>query len=310
MVRGEAMAGPMIGGNLRCLLKLAGTPHLQLYSAQAPGYGIVFLNLKRESLPFLQVKEVRQALLYGLDRQELIDDVLEGQGLVADSPVLPILWAYDPAVRHYSYDPERAIGLLDAAGWMDSDGDRVRDREGVTLAFTLLTTDEPAMVGLAEGMAAQWLNIGVRVRVRTVSTEVANNFVRNRDFDAALVRMALTADPDPYPLWHSTQAEAGQNYAGFDNEEADLAMEEARLTADPERLLELYHTFQQIFAEEVPALLIHHPVYTYAVHDSVREVQLSPMLHTSQRFRNIQSWYVQAEGVVVNEGSSLDKSDE
>ncbi len=292
------------------LSALAGTPHLQLYSAQAPGYGIVFLNLKRESLPFLQVKEVRQALLYGLDRQELIDDVLEGQGLVADSPVLPILWAYDPAVRHYSYDPERAIGLLDAAGWMDSDGDRVRDREGVTLAFTLLTTDEPAMVGLAEGMAAQWLNIGVRVRVRTVSTEVANNFVRNRDFDAALVRMALTADPDPYPLWHSTQAEAGQNYAGFDNEEADLAMEEARLTADPERLLELYHTFQQIFAEEVPALLIHHPVYTYAVHDSVREVQLSPMLHTSQRFRNIQSWYVQAEGVVVNEGSSLDKSDE
>lgn len=289
---------------------LIGTPHLQLYSAQAPGYGIVFLNLKRESLPFLQLKEVRQALLYGLDRQELVDTVLEGQGVVADSPILPILWAYDPAVRQYSHDPERAIGLLDAAGWMDSNGDRVRDREGVDLAFTLLTSYEPAMLGLAEGMAAQWSILGIRVRVQPVSSEAANTFVRNRDFDAALVRLALTADPDPYPLWHSTQAESGQNYAGFANEDADLAMEEARLTADAERLTALYHSFQQIFTEEVPSLLIYYPVYAYAVSDSVRDVQLSPLLHTSQRFRNVQSWYVQAEEAAVNENGALDKSGE
>jgi len=236
--------------------------------------------------------------------------VLEGQGMVADSPILPILWAYDPGVRQYTSDPERAIGLLGAAGWMDSNADRIRDRDGVDLAFTLLTSDEPAMVGLAEGMAAQWLALGVRVRVRPVSTDAANDFVRTRDFDAALVRLALTADPDPYPLWHSTQAESGQNYAGFSNEEADLAMEEARSTADPERLTELYHSFQQIFTEEVPSLLIYYPVYTYAANENVREVQLSPLLHTSQRFRNVQSWYVQAEGVAVNENGALDKSDE
>jgi len=289
---------------------LAGMPHMQFYSAQAPGYGIVFLNLKRESLPFLQLKEVRQALLYGLDRQGLVDSVLEGQGLVADSPISPILWAHDPTVRQYPYDPERAIGLLDAAGWMDSNADRIRDREGVDLAFTLLTSDEPAMVGLAEGMAAQWLALGIRVQIEPVSSEAANDFVRNRDFDAALVRLALTADPDPYSLWHSTQAESGQNYAGFANEDADLAMEEARSTTDVERLTVLYHSFQQIFTEEVPALLIHYPIYTYAVNDSVRAVQLSPLLHTSQRFRNVQSWYVQSEGVAVNENDVLDKSGE
>jgi peptide/nickel transport system substrate-binding protein len=289
---------------------LADTPHLQLYSAEAPGYGIAFLNLKRESLPFLQVKEVRQALLYGLDRQGLIDGVLKGQGLVADSPVLPILWAHDPTVRQYSYDPERAIGLLDAAGWVDTNGDRIRDRDGVDLAFTLLTSDEPAMVGLAEGMVSQWSALGIHAEIRPVSSEVANDRVRTRDFDAALVRLALTADPDPYPLWHSTQAESGQNYAGFDNEEADLAMEEARSTVDAERLTALYHSFQQIFAEEVPALLIYYPIYSYAVSDSVRDVQLSPLLHTSQRFRNIQSWYVQAEGIAANENGGLDKSGE
>jgi peptide/nickel transport system substrate-binding protein len=287
---------------------LAGTPHLQLYSAQAPGYGIVFLNLRRETLPFLQVKEVRQALLYGLDRQKLIDNVLQGQGLVADSPVSPILWAHDAGVRQYSYDPERAIGLLDAAGWMDTNADRIRDRDGVDLAFTLLASDEPAMAALAEGMAAQWSLLGIRVRVRVVTTDAANDFVRNRDFDAALVKLALTADPDPYPLWHSSQAESGQNYVGLTNDEADLAMEEARSTVDPERLTALYGSFQQIFAEEVPALLIYYPIYTFAVSDGVRAVQLAPLLHASQRFRNLPSWYMETEAVAVNETGALDKS--
>jgi peptide/nickel transport system substrate-binding protein len=287
---------------------LARMPHLQLYSAQAPGYGIAFLNLKRESLPFLQVKEVRQSLLYGLDRQELIEDVLGGQGLLADSPVLPILWAYDPAVRHYAHDPERAIGLLDAAGWVDTNGDRIRDRDGVDLAFTLLTSDEPAMVSMAEGMAAQWLALGIRARVRAVSSEEANNLVRDRNFDVALVRLALTADPDPYPLWHSSQAESGQNYAGFASEEADLVMEEARVTADVERLTELYHSFQQIFTEDVPALILYYPVYTYAVNDSVRHVQLSPLLTISQRFRNVEDWYVPGSEAAVNGSDPLDKS--
>jgi peptide/nickel transport system substrate-binding protein len=290
--------------------ELTRIPHFQLYSAQAPGYGIVFFNLQRESLPFLQAKEVRQALLYGLDRQQLIDDVLGGWGLVADSPILSILWAYDPAVRHYAYDPERAIGLLDASGWMDTNGDRIRDKDGASLAFTLLTSDEPAMVAMAEGMAAQWLALGIRVRVRAVSSEVANDSVRNRNFDAALVRLLSTADPDPYPLWHSTQAESGQNYTGFANEEADLAMEEARATADLERLTELYHSFQQVFAEEVPALIIYYPVYIYAANDNVHDVQLSPLLHPSQRFRNVEQWYVQLEGSVVNGSDTFDRSED
>lgn len=293
--------------NARDLVEMSS---LKLYSAESPGYGLVYLNLGRESLPFFQDVGVRQALLYALDRQKLIDQVLLGQGLVADTPILPMIWASNAAVRHYGYDPERAIGLLDASGWVDADGDLIREKDGVALAFTLSTNDDPVMVEMAEEMARQWRAVGVEATTRSVSSEAALKSVRARDFDAALVEIELTADPDPYPLWHSTQAESGQNFAGFANADADRIMEEARVTVDMEELLELYYAFQEVFAEEVPSLLIYYPVYVYAVDSQVQNVQIPPLLHTSDRFRNVEEWYMETEAVSVSEGNDLDKTNE
>jgi peptide/nickel transport system substrate-binding protein len=282
-------------------------PSLQIYSAPSAGYGLVYLNQKRDSVPFFQELEVRQALLYALDRQQLLDRALGGMGLVADSPILPNMWAHDPSIRRYGYDPERAIGLLDASGWMDSNADRIRDQDGIELAFRLLTSDEPTMVQLAEELARQWRAVGIDVSIRAISDEDAAHFVRSRNFDAALAEIGLSADPDPYPLWHSTQAESGQNYSGFSSEDADVVMEEARFASEPERRAELYRAFQQVFAEQVPALLLYYPIYTYAVDANVQGVQVPPLLHTSDRFRNIADWYTETEQVVVSENVNLDK---
>jgi peptide/nickel transport system substrate-binding protein len=286
----------------RDLSFLARWQDVQLFFAQSAGYGMIYLNLQRESKPFLQEREVRQALLYALDRRLLIDQELGGYGLVADSPVLPMTWAYDPSVRRYGYDPERAIGLLDASGWLDSDGDRVRDKDGVELALSLLTNEDPAMVRMAEDIARQWGAVGIDATVRAVTSASVTHFVQHRNFDAAFIELSLVADPDPYPLWHSTRAgEFGQNYSGFANEEADLLMEEGRSTADLERRTELYRAFQRIFVEELPALPIYYPIYTYAVDAQVRGVQLSSILHTSNRFRNVDEWYVQTEEIPVTQ---------
>lgn len=292
------------------LATLAAIPQLRLYSAQSAGYGIVFLNLARETLPFFAEQEVRQGLLYALDRQKLIDDVLLGQGLVAHNPIAPTSWAYDPSVRQYGYDPERAIGLLDASGWMDSDADRIRDKEEVALAFTLLTADDPTLAGMAQEMALQWRAVGIDVTVVAVSSDEVNQAVRERDFDAALVQVGLTADPDPYPLWHSTQAEAGQNFSGYSSEEADVVMEQIRSTTDLEELTGLYHTFQHTFAEDVPSLLLYYPIYVYAVDSQVRDVQLSPLFYPSDRFRNVANWYIETASATVTDEIDLDKTTE
>jgi peptide/nickel transport system substrate-binding protein len=78
-------------------------------------------------------------------------------------------------------------------------------------------------------------------------------------------------------------------------------MEEARRTADQTRRMELYHRFQQILADEVPALLLYHPVYSYAIDIRVKGVQIAPMIDPSDRFRTITDWYVITRRVILSE---------
>jgi peptide/nickel transport system substrate-binding protein len=284
----------------RDIERVRALPDLQLFSARLSGYTMVYLNLRSEEMPLFQEVEVRRALLMGLDRQRLIDEVLKGQGLVADSPILPDTWAYTDKVQRYPYDPEKANGLLDQTGWVDSNGDGIRDREGNPFSFTILTSDDPIQADLADAIAEQWLLIGVQARRETAGATLTAR-LRAGEFEAALIELLISGDPDPYPLWHQTQSEGGQNYAGYDNSELSAAIEEARRITDLPRRKELYERFQEIFTAEVPALLLYYPIYTYAVDKRVAEVQLAPLLEAKDRFRNIADWYMVTKRVIVSE---------
>jgi peptide/nickel transport system substrate-binding protein len=306
-------------------------PDLQLLSAHLSGLSMVLLNLNNQEATFFQDQRVRQALIHGLDRQSLIDTVLAGEGLLIHSPIMPQSWAYDHTLAPYPYDPELAMSLLEEAGWMLPDDpslsgsavlapeepglDEVEPRvkRGEALAFTLLTTDVPDRVALAHGIAVQWAQLGVRVEVEAVSlSELMEEHLRPRDYHAALVQWQLPTDPDPYPVWHSTQAESGQNYSGWVDRDADEAIEVARVIVDQDRRAELYAQFQQVFAERVPAILLYQPIYTYGVDAQVRGVQIAPMANASGRFRTVTQWAVRREKVPLSElndrvGDTLDK---
>ncbi len=287
------------------LSRIRADERLKLLSARLSGYTIVLLNLNNPNTPFFQDKSVRQALLYALDRQKIIDSILNGQGLVAHSPIMSDSWAYDPLIKRYDYAPDRARALLDEAGWVDVDGDGVREKEGRKLQFTLLTNDEPTRVKMIEEIARQWAEVGVKAVPQAAGISgVVRDFLRPRSFDAILAEWReLPPDPDPYPLWHFTQAEGeGQNYAGFSHRDADEIMEEARRTTDRSKRIELYRRFQEIFAEEVPSLVIYHPVYTYAINEMIRNVQISPLIDASDRFRTIAQWYIATKRVILSGG--------
>jgi peptide/nickel transport system substrate-binding protein len=282
-------------------------PHLQLLSARLSGYSLIFVNLDNAETPFFQDRRVRQALMYALDRQALVDRVLGGQGLVIHSPIMPQSWAYKADIKRYEHDPEQAKALLEQAGWTYVQADRlilsdvteqggdVRMKKGIPLEFSLLTNDLPERVALAHAVAAQWQAVGARVHVRAVSmTDLAQQHLIPRSYDAALLQWHSTPpDPDPYPDWHSTQAtDGGQNYGSFVNRDADEAIEVARLLTDREDRTELYDRFQEIFAQEVPAFLLYQAVYTYCVDERVRNVQIAPMHDPSGRFAGVVDWEV------------------
>ncbi len=276
---------------------------LNLFSAVQSEYLSVVFNLTNPDAPFLQEKAVRQALYYGLDRERLVDEVVAGQGIVANSIVMPDNWAYNPAVKTYPYDPGRAAQLLDEAGWVDSDGDGVRDKDGVPLRFLLYANDDPTRQALIEHIAADWRGLGVDATPTPVTfAGLVADFLNPRRFDAALVGWEVAGDPDPYPLWHSTQAVGGgQNYSGWANDEADEVMEQARAIGDEGQRRALYARFQDIFAEEAPALLLYYPVYTYGVSARVHNVQIGPLNSPSERFATFGDWYILTRRVPANQ---------
>lgn len=284
-------------------------PELNLFSSTLPGYALIYLNLNSSNVPFFGDKAVRQALRAGLNRQQLIDEGLQGQGLIANSPIQPGNWAYDADVAQVSYNPAAARKLLADAGWTDSDADGISDKDGKPLRFVFLTTDAPDQVALGRLITQQWREIGVGVETQTTSfAGLAADYLSTHNFDAALVTWELSGDPDPYPLWHSTEIESGQNYARWNNREADEAIEAARRTNDQTQRIELYRQFQVVFTDEAPALLLYHPVYTFGVESKVRGVTIGKLNRAADRFRTVSEWYIVTQRVSAGQAIRLDKS--
>lgn len=297
--RGEVMGVSRIPPTL--LNRAASQPHLNLFTSPLSGYALVVLNNRQ---PVFADRRVRQALAYALDRQALIGKVLNGQGMVAHSPIMPGHWAYEPNVEQYGQDIRQAHKLLDKARRQASRFQRWRVGDGKLLTFTLLTDDDPIHQQLAAALAEQWSRLGARVTVRAVPAAERDSYLHSYQFDAVLLEVALSADPDAYPWWHSTQAQGGQNFAGFNNFAADDALQQARLVAERSKRWAFYRAFQQVFAKEVPAILLYYPMHSYGVDQRLNNVQQGPLLEPSHRFRDIHRWYLITQRIIVQQSST------
>lgn len=235
---------------------------------------------------------VRQAIAETVDVDEIIDSLPGGKAVRADSPIVAGTWAHDPDIEPFQRDPSSARERLDRAGWTLLDNHRVRSRNGVELRITLLTDQDPVRGIVAEAIAQHLSDIGMSVTLaREESTDLIGNFLIPRQYQAAVFGWDPGPDPDPYPAWHSSQArDSGRNLASYANEQADRLMEEARVTRDLDERHRLYFAFQDIFREDVPSLLLYHPVTTYFVTDQIQELNLGVFFNNSARFRNVHEW--------------------
>ena len=255
-------------------------------------YSLIYLNPRVDAFEDVLV---RRALQRGLDREALIETSLAGQAIALDSPIVRDLWAYVGSPETYSFDPTRAGLLLDVAGWVrDADG---WAKEGVVLQFMLATSDDPVQLRLAEGIAQQWSALGIQVDVEiSNASDFVDGVLLLREFDAALVSVDPGPDPDLYPFWHSTQALTdGRNLASFSDPVADRLLEDGRLaTSATERAVE-YEAFQEIFARELPAVLLHAPVYQYVARSDLKGLSPGLLLDLSARFQDVHLWFLETE---------------
>lgn len=286
-------------------LEAANLPNATSYLMPTSRLVALMINLRKDSGALaLTELPVRQALMLALDREAIIREVLHGRGVLANSPLIPGTWAHDVTVKSYARDLERARQLLQGAGYelatVAPSNVEVWQKDGEPIAFTLLTPESGLYPKIGEAIARQWRELGVQVTVIPVRN-IVRNFLATHQFQVALTETLLDGDPDPFPLWHRSQANVGQNYTGWEDAEASAWLEQARTTIDRNQRFELYRRFQQRFAEALPAITLYYPTYEYVVSSRVRNVQVAPILYPSDRFRSLNEWTVNTRRVLASE---------
>jgi peptide/nickel transport system substrate-binding protein len=276
---------------------------LNLYSSRLPEMGLVFLNIKSPSKPFFAEKKVRQALMMAINRQWIINTVMGGQAVVASGPILPDTWAAAGDLGPVPFDPQASADLLDSLGWELPSGatpgtpEYVRSSEDNDLEFALAYPDDPQHTAIAQDLQQAWADIGVRVSLEGVSPEtLLSDYLEPRDYDAVLTDINLSRfpDPDPYPFWHDTQAETGQNYGGYTDRNTSIWLEQARTTPDLARRSQLYRNFLHRFYDQQPALLLYTPVWNFAINGDLQGVSVGPMFDPSDRYAGVTQWHLLA----------------
>lgn len=222
------------------------------------GYAYIGWNQRR---PIFADKRVRQALSHLVDKQNIVDKVMLGLAEPIEGPVFAKRPEYNDTLEPWSYSPEKARALLAEAGWEDTDGDGILDKEidgkRVPLRFEILSNagnDERRKVGLA--VIDSFKRHGIDASFRAVDWSILLSQLDRSDIDAVIMGWGgggAVIPPDLYQIWHSSQAvENGSNYVGFKNAEADDLMERYRVEFDAEERKRLYDRMQEILYEEQP----------------------------------------------------------
>jgi len=275
-----------------------GNTDLSIYTGRLPRISLVMLNVNDPEALFLQDVDVRKALLLAIDRSGLIAEVFNGQAVIADSVILPETWAYNNSIPRFTYDPEQAKLLLKQAGYVvTGELNPVRKKDDDELKIVLTYPEDALHEKIAKSIASDWAKVQVEVVLDPVPGDlIVDEKLNPRAFQAALVDINLsqTPDPDPYPFWDMGQASNGQNYTQWSNRTASDTLEQARVTTDLSERIRLYHNFQVIFANDLPALPLYYPVYNYAVDVGIQGVTMGPLFDTSDRFATITQWYLTA----------------
>lgn len=234
-------------------------PHVTLYNTLSLAYTYLGWNLNN---PLFQDRRVRHALTHAIDRQEIVETLLEGHAGVADAPVSPLMdWAYSDDVARFPFDPDRARALLAEAGWRPGP-DGILQKDGRRFSFQLLTNDGNVIRRDITVIVQQYLQaIGIEVRPVQMEWGAFLERIRppNYNFEAIVAAWALGLDPDPAAIWHSREIERGLNYVSFRNARVDeLGDSNTRMLDQNERAAAL-HEVWRIIADEQPYTFLYYP---------------------------------------------------
>jgi peptide/nickel transport system substrate-binding protein len=207
--------------------------------------------------------KLRQAIAHGIDRKRINDIVMDGKGTISDGPTPPGLWWYDPTIKSYDYDPEKAKTLLEEAGYANG------------FEFGLSTPQVTALSQINQLVQEQLSAVGIKLRLEPVAQSEWYAKLVRKETNFSPNRWTQRPDPDGllYILFHS---KGYANTTGYKNDRVDALLEQARQNFDQAERKKLYSEAQAIIARDVPMLPLFFSVEYAALRDSVQGFEWIP----------------------------------
>ncbi len=218
-------------------------------------YEYIVPNLENSTL---QNRNVRQAIMYAINRENLAETVYLNMVTESEVPVVPGSWLFETQSTKYNYSPERALQLLNEAGWYDTNGDGLLDRtiDGLNenLTLRLITYNEPhggTRTDAINFIAQQLGVVGIQVEVSTLKKNEVKKALNEKDFDLALIAYSLPDTPDLSPLLAS---DGKANFSSYGSTTMDELLNEARTAQGEEELSSALSKIQLLVVEDLPIM--------------------------------------------------------
>jgi peptide/nickel transport system substrate-binding protein len=236
--------------------RVAANPGLAVRQFWHRQYDYLAWNLRR---PQFADAAVRRALTTAIDRQALIDTLWDGRARLGSSPILTSVWAHDPALAPWPYDPTAAAAALGGAGWVPTaDGLRVRD--GAPFALELLVNaGNPVHRDAAVMIQEQLTRVGIEVSVRPLDFHALVDRLDAADFDAAIGSWGIDTSLDLAYAFHSESIDGGYNSGAYSDPRVDELIDKARVTRDLEHRREILFELQAILHRDQPYTFLWEP---------------------------------------------------
>lgn len=204
-----------------------------------PLYTYIGWNNDRE---YFKDARVRLAMSYLIPKEKILKEIHRDLGKVVTGPFFTEGPVYDRAIPQIPYEPAKARALLKEAGWIDRDGDGVRDKNGIKFEFEYLIHNAlDYHQKIADIIKESLQEAGIVMNIRMIDWTIFGQTVMERNFDSVRFAWGTGIDGDEYQIWHSSQIGAGgSNFIGFRNKEIDQILEKARTVFDPLERWALY----------------------------------------------------------------------
>lgn len=284
---------------------IATLPPETIHHSPLPRVFAVFFN--QNKVTAFQEPEIRQALNMVTPKDGIISGILHGYASKLDGPlppgILPGQATSTEETATASSSFEKAAVLLEKNGWERDETTHVWKKNSSTgnktLSFTLSTTDVPELKDAAERIASSWRIFGADVELKVFEpTDLTQNIIRPRRYDALLFGEVIGREPDLYAFWHSSQRnDPGLNIALYANITTDKLLEDARATLSSTMRTDLYKQFDTLIRQEQPAIFLYAPDLVYILPTSIQNVSLSRVTSAEERFQNVEQWYVNTDHV-------------